>query len=94
MDIGDADLIIDSLIGYGLKSNPRPPVNSLIKLVNVSGIKILSLDIPSGIDSDQGSIYKDSIFADYTMTLELPKKGLLQKNARKKSVFMIKNTYF
>ena len=82
MAIGKADLIIDALIGYGLKSNPKPPVDGLIGMANASGVKILALDIPSGIDSEEGKIYKDSIFADYTMTLALPKKGLLKKNAR------------
>jgi NAD(P)H-hydrate epimerase len=43
---------------------------------------VLSLDVPTGIDSTKGNIYNKCIRADYTMTLALPKQGLLKENAR------------
>ena len=43
--------------------------------------KIISLDIPSGLNPDTGKEQKPTIKADYTLTLALPKKGL--KNSKK-----------
>ncbi len=80
--IGEAHLIIDALIGYGLKSDPKYPASQLIDHVNDSGSIVLSLDVPTGIDSTKGNIYNKCIRADHTMTLALPKQGLLKENAR------------
>ncbi len=44
--------------------------------------RVLSLDVPTGIDSTKGNIYNKCIRADHTMTLALPKQGLLKENAR------------
>jgi len=80
--IQEAHLIIDALIGYGLKSDPKYPVSQLIDHVNNSGSTVLSLDVPTGIDSTKGNIYNRCIRADHTLTLALPKEGLLDENAR------------
>ena len=78
----EAHLIIDALIGYGLKSDPKYPASQLIDHVNDSGSIVLSLDVPTGIDSTKGNIYNKCIRADHTMTLALPKQGLLKENAK------------
>ncbi len=73
------DVIIDALIGYGIKGNPQDRFASLIRQANKTkqkGAKIVSLDIPSGIDPNTGEIYDPAIDADYTVTLALPKTGL------------------
>ncbi len=80
--LNEAHLIIDALIGYGLKSDPKYPASQLIDHVNDSGSIVLSLDVPTGIDSTKGNIYNKCIRADHTMTLALPKQGLLKENAR------------
>jgi len=80
--LNEAHLIIDALIGYGLRSDPEYPVSQLIDHVNDSRSIVLSLDVPTGIDSTKGNIYNRCIRADYTMTLALPKEGLLKENAR------------
>jgi len=45
--LGDFDLLIDSLIGYGLEGNPRDRAATIIKDANASGRPILALDVPS-----------------------------------------------
>ncbi len=80
--INGAHLIIDALIGYGLKSHPEYPLSQLIDNVNDSGSTVLSLDVPTGIDSTKGNIYNKCVRADHTLTLALPKEGLLKENAR------------
>ena len=80
-DLGKADLIIDALIGYGLSGDPRQPVAGWIEKANLSGTKILALDAPSGLDTTSGIQGNPSIKADATLTLALPKSGLLTTRA-------------
>jgi len=55
------DLIIDAIIGYSLKSFPKGNALQAIQWANNSGTKILSLDIPSGIDATTGKSYGEFI---------------------------------
>lgn len=71
------ELIIDALIGYGLRSAPRSPVAKLIQRANGTGAPILALDVPSGLDATTGHRPGDCIKPHWTMTLALPKTGLL-----------------
>lgn len=75
------DLIIDALIGYSLKGSPRGKALDLIKWINESGARVLSLDVPSGVDSTTGESPGEYVSADYTMTLALPKTGLANDKA-------------
>lgn len=70
------DLIIDALVGYSLRSAPRGAVNDLIHWANGANAPILSLDVPSGVDSTTGDTPGSFIQASWTMTLALPKTGL------------------
>lgn len=76
-DLSEADLIIDALIGYGLRGDPREPVAGLIEKANDSGTPILALDAPSGLDSTTGVPGNPCIKAKSTLTLALPKTGLM-----------------
>ena len=71
------DLIIDALIGYSLRAAPRGNALELINWANHTGSPILSLDTPSGVDSTTGETPGEYIHARWTMTLALPKTGLL-----------------
>lgn len=77
-----ADLVLDALIGYSLRGAPREPIASLIHAANASGTPILALDIPSGLNGDSGEAYDPTIRAVATLTLALPKAGLLLAPAR------------
>ena len=85
-DFKKADVIIDALIGYNLSGNPRGRFAELIEKANKSKAKIVSLDIPSGIDSTSGKKYEPYVKANYTLTLALPKVGL--KKAKLKNVYL------
>ncbi len=80
--IAEADLIIDTLIGYRLNGPPRPPIADLIRLVNAGQTPCLSLDGPSGLDLDRGAALTPTIRAAATLTLAWPKRGLLLPAAR------------
>lgn len=70
------DLIIDAIIGYSLIGEPKGNSLELIKWAsNQLGI-IISLDVPSGINSTTGNTSFNHIKPDITLTLALPKAGL------------------
>lgn len=72
-----ADLVLDALIGYGLRASPRGAVAKLIRWANSVRVPILSLDVPSGVEATTGQAPGESIHAHWTMTLALPKTGLV-----------------
>jgi len=82
VDLPAAHLILDALIGYSLQGAPRGHAARLIRQVNEHNAPILSLDVPSGIQAGTGHIYTPSVAADATLTLALPKKGLLREGVR------------
>jgi NAD(P)H-hydrate epimerase len=77
-----ADLIVDALIGYGMTGSPRPPVADWIERANASARPILALDAPSGLDTTTGISADICIRATATLTLALPKTGLLYAGAQ------------
>ncbi|MBL7085014.1 MAG: NAD(P)H-hydrate epimerase [Candidatus Omnitrophica bacterium] len=78
-----ADLIVDALLGIGLKNKVREPYFSLISIINDSNKPVLSLDIPSGLDATSGKAHGISVKAKHTLTFGLLKKGFLNPQARK-----------
>lgn len=80
--LAGADLVIDALIGYSLRGAPAEPVATLIRAANASGRPMLALDLPSGLGGDSGEALDPTIRATETLTLALPKRGLLAPAAR------------
>ncbi len=72
-----SDLIIDALLGTGIKGEVRGLFAPAIKLINEMPRPVLSVDIPSGLDTDRGSPLGVCVKADRTVTLGLPKRGLV-----------------
>ncbi len=75
------DLVIDALIGYGLRGSPRGWTAEMIRTINEGNIPVLALDVPSGLDATTGVPAEPCMRARATMTLALPKTGLLAPNA-------------
>ncbi len=74
------DLILDGLIGYSLRGDPTGRVAELIGWANASSAPVLSLDLPSGFDAQEGRVRTPAIRADATLSLGLPKRGLLSQS--------------
>jgi NAD(P)H-hydrate epimerase len=74
----EADLIVDALIGYSLRGDPRGATRDLIERANQSGAAVLSLDSPSGLNVTTGEAATPCVQATATLTLALPKVGLLE----------------
>ncbi|MEA3493104.1 MAG: NAD(P)H-hydrate epimerase [Candidatus Margulisiibacteriota bacterium] len=71
----DGDLIIDALFGIGLNSSIREPYIRVIRAINNSGIRVLAVDVPSGLDADTGKPLEIAVRARKTVTFVAPKKG-------------------
>ena len=80
-DLDAAELVIDAPIGYGLRGDLRQPVAGWISKANGSSSPTLALDVPSGLDATSGTPGRSCIEADATLTLALPKSGLLADQA-------------
>ena len=78
----EADLLIDGLLGYNARGAPRDEVAVAIGAAARTSCPILAVDIPSGIDPDTGEARGVAIGATLTVTLALPKRGLLAQQAR------------
>jgi len=74
---GWGELIIDALLGTGLKGGVTGPYAEMIESMNRSGVPIVSVDVPSGLDSDTGRVEGPCVRAAVTVTLALPKFGLM-----------------
>ena len=79
--LAQTDLIVDALIGYGLTGDPRGPVAEWIERATTANRPILALDAPSGLDTTTGIPGQPCIRATATLTLALPKVGLLVPSA-------------
>ena len=70
------DLVIDALIGYGLRSAPTGTVADLIEWAAAVSGSVISLDVPSGVNATSGEKPGSAIKPLATLTLALPKTGL------------------
>lgn len=77
-----ADLIIDALLGFSIAGAPAGTIASLIRAANTHPAPVLAIDVPSGLDATSGTVFDPCIRADATLTLALPKTGLLAPEAR------------
>ncbi len=71
-----SEVIIDALIGYSLSGAPHGRTLELINFINRADTTVVSLDVPSGVDSDTGECPGSAVRATSTLTLALPKIGL------------------
>lgn len=80
-ELADCDLLIDALFGIGLNRPLGEPWAGAVGWANGSGIPILSLDLPSGLNDQTGEVWGCCIRASHTYTLGLWKRGLWQEAA-------------
>lgn len=76
--IAKTDLIIDAIFGIGLKSDLEGEFSQAVELINGSGKPILAVDIPSGLEADEGSVRGIAVKASFTATMGFSKTGMLK----------------
>jgi ADP-dependent NAD(P)H-hydrate dehydratase / NAD(P)H-hydrate epimerase len=70
------DVIVDALLGTGLKGAPRDDTARVIEQINGAGVPVVAVDIPSGVDGSTGEVAGAAVRADVTVTMHGPKVGL------------------
>jgi NAD(P)H-hydrate epimerase len=79
-DVADATLVVDAIFGTGASGAPRGRAEEMIAAINemrARGVPVVSIDIPSGVDSTTGDVPGAAVRASETLTIGAPKTGLL-----------------
>ncbi len=77
-EIDSDDIIIDAIFGVGLKKSPISFTKKLIQSLNKSGTTIISIDMPSGLSSDESATDKEAVVkSTLTLTFQAPKLAFL-----------------
>ncbi|BCU76759.1 NAD(P)H-hydrate dehydratase [Luteolibacter sp. LG18] len=78
-------ILLDGLLGIGARGGPRgglaPLAEEMRALRQAAGGRIVAVDLPSGVDADTGEIHPGAVVADLTLTIGVPKRGLLMGRA-------------
>ena len=72
-----ADIVVDAILGTGFSGELRPAARRACQLINQLAQRIVAVDVPTGVNSDNGATCEDAVKANVTVTMELPKVGLL-----------------
>lgn len=84
----NSDIIIDAILGTGVNGKLRQPIASAVDTINYSPAIVISVDVPSGLNPENGQVADKSVVAHTTLTLHKMKTGLL--NAQQSYVGEIK----
>ncbi len=75
--LGGADVIVDALFGTGFTGAPVGLAAQMIEATNAAAAAVVAVDLPSGVDADTGAVRGAAVRASTTVTMGLPKIGLL-----------------
>jgi hydroxyethylthiazole kinase-like uncharacterized protein yjeF len=80
--VGHADAVVDAIFGTGIVPPLKEAHADLIRALNDAGVPTVAVDIPSGVCGDDGKVDPVAVAADMTITVGLPKRGLLLRPGR------------
>ncbi|HEV2028381.1 MAG TPA: NAD(P)H-hydrate epimerase [Candidatus Dormibacteraeota bacterium] len=75
--LDEVEEAVDAIFGTGLSRPPEAVFAKWIEAINGSQLRVIAVDVPSGLDADSGVAYAPCVHAQTTVTLGLPKPGLL-----------------
>jgi len=75
-DLGEPDVVVDALLGIGLRDAPREDAARMIELMNASGRPVVAVDVPSGVNASTGEVPGAAVRATATVTFGAAKVGL------------------
>jgi NAD(P)H-hydrate epimerase len=81
-ELQDCNIIVDAIFGTGLSGEVREPARSLIMEINETNIPVVSVDIPSGLDCDEGVVLGAAVKATKTVTFVAAKAGFFKECGR------------
>ena len=75
-ELDGAAVIVDALLGTGFAGVPRGPVGEAIEAIAASGLPVVAVDVPSGVDASTGEVAGAAVRAVATATFHAAKPGL------------------
>ena len=75
-ELGEPDVVVDALLGIGLKDAPREDIARMIGLISAAGVPVVSVDVPSGINASTGEVPGAAVRATVTVSFGAAKVGL------------------
>jgi NAD(P)H-hydrate epimerase len=78
--LGAPELFIDAILGYSQRGDPRGAAAAMVAAT--AGARVLSLDVPTGLELERGLVGEPVVRAERTLTLALPKEALRTPSAR------------
>jgi NAD(P)H-hydrate epimerase len=79
--LAGAEWIVDALFGSGQRGPLREPFDRVVRAMNDSGVRVVAVDLPSGLDCDTGQPQNPTVRALVTATIAAPKKGFAEPAA-------------
>ncbi len=76
-DAINADIVVDAMLGTGVRGRLREPYASAVELINSSNAFVVAVDVPTGVNPDTGE-YEIAVKADLTVTFHKVKPGLIK----------------
>ena len=73
--VAAAVMLLDALVGVGLRGPIREPALTLIQHMNAAAVPIIAADVPSGLDGDDGSVHGLAVRATVTVSFGMAKQG-------------------
>ena len=77
-----ADVVLDAMLGTGFRGSPTAPYDIWIDTLNMSGARVVAVDVPSGLSAQTGHAPTSCVYADVTVTMIALKPGLLADEGR------------
>jgi NAD(P)H-hydrate epimerase len=88
LEVSSPGLIVDAIFGTGLSRDVSGESLNAIRRINAlraaraTSLRVIAVDLPSGLSADTGQVMGDAVHADVTVTIELPKLGLVFEPGR------------
>lgn len=77
LNITDVDVIVDAISGLGLHGEMKPETRRAIDAIAAANVPVLAIDLPSGVDADNGKVWGAAVRASITITFIGLKLGLM-----------------
>ncbi|WP_254274104.1 NAD(P)H-hydrate dehydratase [Haloarcula marina] len=75
-DLGNPELVVDAMLGTGISGALREPEATAAAAMNASDATVLSVDVPSGLDAEDGTRADNAVDPDHVVTFHDTKPGL------------------
>ncbi len=80
--LASSDVILDAIFGFSFKPPVRAPFDQALPLIANSGLPIVSVDVPSGWNVDEGKVSALALDPDVLVSLTAPKEGVRRYKGR------------